>query len=110
VADSNPGAGHYYRSDHFSLARVGVPAFSINEGDLYEGHDREWGLQQARDFVAHDYHHPSDEYHASMDFRGDAAMARFGIALGWQAADQASEIGWLPGDEFAKARAASGEQ
>lgn len=110
VPDSNPGAGHYYRSDHFSLARVGVPAFSINEGDLYEGHDREWGLQQARDFVAHDYHHPSDEYHASMDFRGDAAMARFGIALGWQAADQASEIGWLPGDEFAKARAASGEQ
>ena len=110
VPDSNPGAGHYYRSDHFSLARVGVPAFSINEGDLYQGHDREWGLQQARDFVAHDYHHPSDEYHPSMDFRGDAIMARFGIALGWQAADQANEVGWLPGDEFAKARAASGQQ
>src|SRR6516225_10633837 len=101
VPDSNPGAGHYYCSDHFSLARVGVPAFSINEGDLYQGRDREWGLQQARDFVAHDYHHPSDEYHPSMDFRGDAVMARFGIALGWQAADQANEVGWLPGDEFA---------
>ena len=110
VPDSNPGAGHYYRSDHFSLARVGVPAFSINEGDLYQGRDREWGLQQARDFVAHDYHHPSDEYHPSMDFRGDAVMARFGIALGWQAADQANEVGWLPGDEFAKPRTASGKQ
>ena len=35
VPDSQPGAGHYYRSDHFSFARVGVPAFSIDEGDKY---------------------------------------------------------------------------
>ena len=48
VPDSQPGAGHYYRSDHFSFARVGVPAFSIDEGDKYQGHDAEWGMQQAR--------------------------------------------------------------
>ena len=110
VPDSNPGAGHYYRSDHFSLARVGVPAFSIGPGDLYQGHDKEWGLQKARDFVAKDYHHPSDEYHPDMDFRTDAVMARFGVALGWQAANQASEVGWKSGDEFDKARKASGAQ
>jgi Zn-dependent M28 family amino/carboxypeptidase len=107
VPDANPGAGHYYRSDHFSLARVGIPAFSINEGEKYEGHDREWGQQEAKRFVANDYHHPSDEYHPEMDFRGDAVMAQFGIALGWQAADQANTVGWQPGDEFAKARTAS---
>ena len=37
VPDPNPNAGHYYRSDHFSLARVGVPAFSIGEGELLQG-------------------------------------------------------------------------
>jgi Zn-dependent M28 family amino/carboxypeptidase len=37
--DSRPEAGHYYRSDHFSLARVGVPAFSVGEGLKYKGHD-----------------------------------------------------------------------
>jgi len=42
-----------------------------------------------------------------MDFRGDAAMARFGIALGWLAANQPELIQWQPGDEFAKARAPS---
>jgi len=110
VPDSNPGAGHYYRSDHFSLARVGVPAFSIGPGDLYQGHDKEWGLQKARDFVAKDYHHPSDEYHPDMDFRTDADIARFGVALGWQAANQASEVGWKLGDEFDRARKASGAQ
>ncbi len=110
VPDPNPNAGHYYRSDHFSLARVGVPAFSIGEGELYKGHDRQWGAQEAKDFVANDYHHPSDEYHPSMDFAGDAVMARFGFALGWEAATQKNEVGWVPGDEFDKARKASGAQ
>jgi Zn-dependent M28 family amino/carboxypeptidase len=110
VPDSNPGAGHYYRSDHFSLARVGVPAFSIGPGDLYQGHDKQWGLQKAKDFVSKDYHQPSDEYHPDMDFRSDGVIARFGVALGWQAANQTSEVGWRPGDEFEKARKASGAQ
>jgi Zn-dependent M28 family amino/carboxypeptidase len=110
VPDSQPGAGHYYRSDHFSFARVGIPAFSIDEGVKYEGHDHDWGLQQAKDFVAKRYHQPSDEYYPEMDFRGDAVMARFGIALGWLAADQPTLIGWQPGDEFGKARTASGQQ
>lgn len=108
--DPNPNAGHYYRSDHFSLARVGVPAFSIGVGELYQGHNREWGQQKSREFVANDYHHPSDEYHPEMDFAGDAVVARFGFALGWDAATQPGVVGWLPGDEFDKARKASGAQ
>ena len=63
-----------------------------------------------RDFVAKDYHHPSDEYHPEMDFASDGVMARFGVALGWQAANQAAEVGWQKGDEFEKARKASGAQ
>ena len=108
VPDSNPGAGHYYRSDHFSLARVGVPAFSMGPGDLYQGHDKAWGLQKSKEFVAKDYHHPSDEYHPEMDFSTDAVMARLGVALGWLAADQTGEVSWKQGDEFEKARKASG--
>jgi Zn-dependent M28 family amino/carboxypeptidase len=107
VPDAQPGAGHYYRSDHFSFARAGVPAFSIDEGDKYQGHDRAWGLQQAKDFVAKRYHQPGDKYRPEMDFRGDAVMARFGIALGWLAADQPTLIGWRPGDSLAKARQGS---
>jgi Zn-dependent M28 family amino/carboxypeptidase len=102
--DARPEAGHYYRSDHFSLARVGVPAFSINEGMKYKGHDEAWGLKQAENFNKNNYHQPSDEYHADMDFTGDAVMARFGFALGWKAASQAPEVGWEKGDEFAPAR------
>jgi Zn-dependent M28 family amino/carboxypeptidase len=102
--DSHPEAGHYYRSDHFSFARVGVPSFSINEGMKYKGHNTEWGLQQAEDYTNKQYHQPSDEYTPGMDFTGDAAMARFGFALGWAAASQPKLVGWEKGDEFEKAR------
>jgi Zn-dependent M28 family amino/carboxypeptidase len=102
--DSNPGAGFYYRSDHFSLARIGIPAFSVNQGRKFEGHSREWGEQYQKDFTARHYHQPSDEYHADWDFRGDAKMARFGVALGWEAADSPQIIGWRAGDEFEAAR------
>jgi Zn-dependent M28 family amino/carboxypeptidase len=105
--DARPEAGHYYRSDHFSLARVGVPAFSINEGMKFKGHDEAWGLAQDADYTAHHYHQPSDEYHPGMDWTSDAAMARFGFALGWEAANQAHLVGWKKGDEFERARRAS---
>ena len=102
--DAHPEAGHYYRSDHFSLARVGVPAFSVNEGETFKGHDAAWGGAQSKDYVEHHYHQPSDEYHADWDFSGLAKMARFGFTLGEKAAAQKDLAGWKSGDEFEAAR------
>jgi len=105
--DARPEAGHFYRSDHFSLARVGIPSFSINEGMKFKGHDEAWGLAQDKEYTEKHYHQPSDEYHPEMNFVGDAAMARFGFALGWEAASFSKLIGWQKGDEFETARAKS---
>ena len=105
--DARPEAGHFYRSDHFSLARVGIPSFSINEGMKFKGHSESWGLEQDREYVEKHYHQPSDEYHPEMDFVGDSAMARFGFALGWEAASAQKLIGWQHGDEFEAARVKS---
>jgi Zn-dependent M28 family amino/carboxypeptidase len=107
LPDPTPGAGHYYRSDHFSLARVGIPAFSVDQGELFEGHDEAWGRAQDAEYVQHHYHQPSDEYHADWDFRGNAKLARFGLVLGWLASGQPKPVEWLPGDEFEAARKAS---
>lgn len=105
--DSNPGAGYYYRSDHFSLARVGIPAFSMEQGPKFEGHPRAWGEQFEKDFNVKSYHQPSDEYHADWDFRGNAKLARFSLALGWEALNAPELVSWRPGDEFEAARKAS---
>ncbi len=102
--DAHPEAGHYYRSDHFSMARVGVPSFSISEGLKYKGHDDAWGDAQSKDYVDHHYHQPSDEYRADWDFAGLAKMTQFGVLLGQRAASAPALQGWQPGDEFEAAR------
>jgi Zn-dependent M28 family amino/carboxypeptidase len=102
--DPEPGAGHFYRSDHFSLARAGVPAFSINTGVKFAGHPPEWGKAQRDEYTAKHYHNPSDEYSSAMDFSSNALLAQFGFALGWQALLAKDTVSWLPGDEFEGAR------
>jgi len=107
VPDPRPSAGSYYRSDHFSLSRVGIPAFSVETGVLYEGHDAAWGKAKFQDFEDHDYHNFSDNYHADWDFRGNAKLDRFGMELGWEALTAPQTIRWNAGDEFEPARKAS---
>ena len=104
VPDAHPEAGHYYRSDHFSMARAGVPAFSIGNGTLWVGHDAAWGLAKEDDYTAHRYHNFSDNYTPDMDFTSNAKLARFGIELGWEALTAPATISWQPTDEFAPAR------
>jgi Zn-dependent M28 family amino/carboxypeptidase len=103
-ADAEPGAGHYYRSDHFSMARAGVPAFSINTGVKFVGYTPEWGKAQHEEYTAKHYHRPSDEFSPTMDFTSDAAVAKFGFALGWQAMLAKGTVNWRPGDEFEATR------
>jgi TonB family protein len=103
-ADAHPEAGHYYRSDHFSLSRVGIPAFSISQGMKFAGHDLAWGEAQAKDYVSNHYHKPSDEFDPGWDFQGLAKMTSFGYELGAAAAQVPELIQWLPGDEFEPAR------
>lgn len=105
--DPLPGAGHYYRSDHFSLARVGIPSFSINEGMKFKGHDASWGEAQAKDYNEHHYHQVSDEFHDDWKFDGLAKMTEFGYQLGMWAADKSALVEWQKGDEFEAARKAS---
>ncbi|MGD0493467.1 MAG: M28 family peptidase [Steroidobacteraceae bacterium] len=98
--DAELGAGHYYRSDHFSLARVGVPSFSINASTKFRGHTPEWGKAQHEDYTAHRYHQPSDEYSPDMDFASNSELSKFGFALAWQELTAPQTVSWLPGDEF----------
>ena len=110
VPDPRPEAGSYYRSDHFSLSRVGIPAFSVDTGVLFQGHDEAWGRKKFEDFTAHDYHNFSDNYHPDWDFSGNAKLDRFGMELGWQAINATHTIHWNPNDEFEPARKASQQE
>src|SRR3954467_14853721 len=83
--DAHPEQGHFYRSDHFSFAKVGIPSVSIGAGTDYAGRPAGWGLQQIDDYTAHRYHQPQDEYRGDFDLTGAAQLAdivhRFGLSL-----------------------------
>ncbi|HUA82302.1 MAG TPA: M28 family peptidase [Bryobacteraceae bacterium] len=106
--DPRPSAGTYYRSDHFSLARVGIPSFSIEPGENLLGKPPGAGHQLFEDFNEHHYHQPSDEYHDDWDFSGMEQFARFGFLIGLNAANAPKLATWHAGDEFLPARIASG--
>ncbi|HNF80627.1 MAG TPA: M28 family peptidase, partial [Cyclobacteriaceae bacterium] len=63
--EPNPVAGYYFRSDHFSFAKVGIPALYTNDGidNIEKGAD--YGKQAQNEFVSKYYHKPSDEYDSS---------------------------------------------
>lgn len=102
--DPRPEQGSYYRSDHFSLARVGIPAFSIKLGSEVAGKSAEFSTEYFREYNAKHYHQPSDEYKDDWDFSGMEHLARFGFALGMSAASTDQVFTWQAGDEFLAAR------
>ena len=82
AVDAQPEAGHYFRSDHFSLARVGVPAFTIGHATEFVGKPAGFGERAYQEYNSKHYHQPSDEFQADWDFTALAQAAEFGFLLG----------------------------
>jgi Zn-dependent M28 family amino/carboxypeptidase len=100
LPDQRPEAGSYYRSDHFSFAKQGVPAVYPSMGrDLVDG-GRERGIELAQAFGRDHYHQASDEYSPDQDWRGAAEDLKlfFDIALG--IANSRAWPNWVEGNEF----------
>ena len=104
ASDPEPEQGEYYRSDHFSLARVGIPAFSVSQGNNYIGKPANFGQKIFDQYNAEHYHKPSDEYHDDWDFSGMQQMAEFGFRIGIDTANEPQLPEWRAGDEFLAAR------
>ena len=83
--DPHPEAGSFYRSDHFSFAKVGVPAISFDSGNDLVGGGIARGEAAAKEYTAKAYHQPDDEWSPSWDFRGmaqdDLLLHRLGLSL-----------------------------
>lgn len=108
--DAVPEAGHFFRSDHFSLAKRGVPAISVNGGiDLYQGGEAA-GRAAERDYVEHRYHQPADEWRADWDLRGQAIDDGLIYKVGRALADGTAWPTWQDGSEFKAIRDKTADQ
>ena len=102
--DPTPQAGYYYRSDHFSLAKRGVPMFYIDSGEDLVAGGREAGAAWAAMYRDKMYHGPDDEYDPNWDWRGVLEDLRLFYLLGRDLADTADWPNWYPDDEFRRVR------
>ncbi len=98
--DAHPEQGHFFRADHFSLAKVGVPAVTLGGGnDLFSG-GVPAGEAANKDYVANHYHQPSDEWSPNWDWRGAAIDLGLYYDLGRQLANSDIWPSWHADSEF----------
>ena len=102
--DHFPDRGYYYRSDQFSLAKIGVPGVYLHSGIEVIGKPAGWGKQQLDKWVEKIYHQPSDEYSQEWNLSGAIEDTRLLFEVGRRIANQAEMPAWNPGDEFEAAR------
>lgn len=100
VADPTPEAGYFYRSDHISLAKQGVPMLYADGGfDLREG-GSEAGMAAGEDYRANRYHGPADEYSADWDMSGMVEDTTLFFNVGSRLANSDDWPNWYEGNEF----------
>jgi Zn-dependent M28 family amino/carboxypeptidase len=98
--DEYPERGFFYRSDHFSFAKAGIPAVSIDPGTDVIGRPPGWGRQQEDDFTAKRYHQPADEYRPDLDLSGVIQLADIVYRFARRVADAPTMPTWNADAEF----------
>ena len=98
--ESRPEAGHYFRSDHFSLAKVGVPALDAKGGVDVVGKGKDYGKKLEDDYTQNHYHGRSDEYDPKWTFEGGMQDMEFLFLIGKKLAFETTWPAWKAGSEF----------
>jgi Zn-dependent M28 family amino/carboxypeptidase len=105
--DGRPEAGYFYRSDHISLAKKGVPMLYAGEGEDKREGGVAAGRAAAAAYTAERYHKPMDEYSDDWDLTGFQEDLQALYEVGLRIANSDSWPTWYPGNEFEATRKAS---
>ena len=98
--DPEPEKGFYYRSDHFSFARVGIPAFYADPGVDYLDRPPSYGIEKREEYTANDYHAVTDEVKPDWDLSGALDDLTFMYHMGAELAGTDVWPVWSETSEF----------
>ncbi|GAB4126945.1 MAG: M28 family metallopeptidase [Rhodothalassiaceae bacterium] len=105
--EDTPEHGYFYRSDHFSLAKVGIPALYTDSGTESREHGKDWVREARETYIREHYHKPSDEYSPEWDLSGAIEDLELFRKIGERIADSDDWPEWKDGSEFKAIRARS---
>ena len=98
--DPEPEKGFYYRSDHFSFAKAGIPAFYADPGVEYLNKPEGYGIDKREAYTANDYHQVSDEVKPDWDLSGAVEDLTFMYEIGLDLANSEAWPQWSLSSEF----------
>lgn len=104
--DPEPEKGFYYRSDHFSFAKAGVPSLYTDSGIDHVEHGTEWTLARRSDYTSNRYHKPSDEFDPAWDLTGALDDLELVFRVGYRLVTSEDWPNWREGNEFRAIREA----
>ncbi len=104
--DAEPEKGFYFRSDHFSFVKHGVPALYAESGTDYLSRAPGWGREQRERYTAEDYHKPSDEVRDDWDLSGAIEDVALYLRVAWAISETDAWPEWKSGSEFKAVREA----
>jgi Zn-dependent M28 family amino/carboxypeptidase len=102
--ETHPEAGHYFRSDHFNFAKVGVPSVSVGAGIDVVGKGKEFGQKAEDNYNQTRYHRPADMYDATWNLDGGMEDIEMLFQVGKRLAFESTFPKWKDGSEFKKLR------
>jgi Zn-dependent M28 family amino/carboxypeptidase len=102
--DPEPGRGYFFRSDHFPLAKIGIPALSLSEPVEYTGPDPEKSKRLKDEYTEKRYHQPGDEIQPEWDYTGAIEDMKLLAELGWRVANSREMPAYKSNEQFARPR------
>jgi Zn-dependent M28 family amino/carboxypeptidase len=94
TGDTAPEQGFYFRSDHYEFARVGVPSIETSPGIDYVGKPADFGTRMRAEYIAHDYHQPSDVIKPGWDLSGAVEDLQVLLDVGYRVAQADGRPEW----------------
>ncbi|CUT00166.1 M28 family metallopeptidase [Candidatus Kryptobacter tengchongensis] len=98
--DQFPELGLFYRSDQFNFAKVGIPAVFFDNGVEYVDKPEDYGKKVVEEYIAKNYHQPSDEYNDSWVLDGAVEDAKLVFMTVYYLANSDAKPEWKPDSEF----------
>ena len=100
VPDDKPEAGYFYRSDHISLAKLGVPMLYADPGNNHVTNGLTYGEKFSDEYTKERYHKTADEYDNSWDLSGIVQATNIMLDMGYDLANSEQWPNWYEGTEF----------
>jgi len=107
VREPSPEKGYFYRSDHFNLAKKGVPMLYAEAGLQVRGKPAGYGLAESERYTSERYHKAADEVHAEWDSGGILQDLNAHFRIGVTISNSRDWPKWSDGNEFKAIREAS---